>query len=130
MNDLNSVTLVGRLTRDPELRATSGGTSVCSLRLAVNDSVKDQSSGEWKDRAGFFDVDVFGARGETCVKYLVRGSQVAVLGKLRWREWEKDGQKRQAVSVVGDHVQFTSRREETPASVNEGSDGADDDIPF
>ena len=62
---INSVVIVGNLTRDPELRATPSGTSVCSLRIAVNDRVKDQTTGEWGDKANYFDVDVFGGQGET-----------------------------------------------------------------
>lgn len=109
---INSVVLVGNLTRDPELRATPSGTSVCSLRVAVNDRVKDPTSGEWGDKPNYFDVDVFGGQGERCAQYLARGRQVAIAGRLRWREWEtQDGQKRQAVSIVADNVQFIGPRE-------------------
>ena len=109
---INSVVIVGNLTRDPELRATPSGTSVCSLRVAVNDRVKDPNTGEWGDKANYFDVDVFGGQGERCAQYLARGRQVAVSGRLRWREWEtQDGQKRQAVSILADNVQFIGPRE-------------------
>lgn len=109
---INSVVIVGNLTRDPELRGTPGGTSVCSLRVAVNDRVKDPTTGEWGDKANYFDVDVFGGQGERCAQYLARGRQVAVSGRLRWREWEtQDGQKRQAVSIVADNVQFIGPRD-------------------
>ncbi len=109
---VNVVVLVGNLTRDPELRATGGGTSVCSLRVAVNDRVKDPTSGEWGDKPNYFDVDVFGAQGERCAQYLAKGRQIAVEGRLRWREWEsQDGQKRSAVSVVANNVQFIGPRE-------------------
>jgi single-strand DNA-binding protein len=109
---INSVVLVGNLTRDPELRATPSGTSVCSLRVAVNDRVKDPTTGEWGDKPNYFDVDVFGGQGERCAQYLARGRQVAIAGRLRWREWEtQDGQKRQAVSIVADNVQFIGPRE-------------------
>lgn len=109
---INSVVIVGNLTRDPELRATPSGTSVCSLRVAVNDRVKDPTTGEWGDKANYFDVDVFGGQGERCAQWLSRGRQVAVSGRLRWREWEaQDGQKRQAVSIVADNVQFIGPRE-------------------
>ena len=70
---INSVVIVGNLTRDPELRATPSGTSVCSLRIAVNDRVKDPTSGEWGDKPNYFDVDVFGGQGERCAQYLARG---------------------------------------------------------
>jgi len=109
---INRVVIVGNLTRDPELRALPSGTSVCSLRIAVNDRVKDQATGEWTDKANYFDVDVFGGQGERCAQWLSRGRQVAVEGRLRWREWEtQDGQKRQAVSIAADNVQFIGPRE-------------------
>lgn len=109
---INSVVIVGNLTRDPELRATPSGTSVCALRIAVNDRVKDPNTGEWGDKPNYFDVDVFGGQGERCAQWLSRGRQVAVSGRLRWREWEtQDGQKRQSVSIVADNVQFIGPRE-------------------
>lgn len=118
---INSVVIVGNLTRDPELRATPSGTSVCSLRVAVNDRVKDPNTGEWGDKANYFDVDVFGGQGERCAQYLARGRQVAVSGRLRWREWEtQDGQKRQAVSILADNVQFIGPREGAGGSGSQG----------
>lgn len=109
---INSVIVIGNLTRDPELKATPSGTSVCSLRIAVNDQVKDQSSGEWVEKANYFTVDVFGRQAETCAQYLTRGRQVAVSGRLRWRQWEtQEGQKREAVSIAADRVQFIGPRE-------------------
>ncbi len=144
---INRVILIGNLTRDPETRQ-AGSTTVCTLRLAVNDRVKDQSSGEWGDRPNYFDVDVFGSQGELCGKYLAKGRQVAVEGKLRWREWEtQDGQKRSAVSVVADNVQFIGPREggapqggapresggarfAPPADVAYADFAGDDDIPL
>jgi single-strand DNA-binding protein len=149
---VNVVVLVGNLTRDPELRALPSGNSVCSLRIAVTDQVKDQATGEWTDKPNYFSVDVFGRQAETCAQYLARGRQVAIQGRLRWREWEtQDGQKREAVSVAADRVQFIGPREgggagaynappqrgqgapfnkeglEEPAS---GDFAEDDDIPF
>jgi single-strand DNA-binding protein len=108
---INRVVLVGNLTRDPEMRVTPSGTSICQLRIAVNDRVKDPSTGEWGDRANYFDVNVFGAQGERCGQWLARGRQVAIEGRLRWSEWEKEGQKRQKVDVVADNVQFIGPRE-------------------
>jgi len=109
---VNVVVLVGNLTRDPELRATPGGTSVCRLGLAVNERTKDPATGEWGERPNYFDIDVFGAQGESCAQYLTKGRQVAVEGRLRWRSWEtQEGQKRSAVSVVANSVQFIGPRE-------------------
>ena len=109
---VNVVVLVGNLTRDPELRATGGGTSVCRLGLAVNERTKDPTTGEWGERPNYFDIDVFGAQGENCAQYLSKGRQVAVEGRLRWRSWETpEGQKRSAVSVVANSVQFIGPRD-------------------
>ena len=103
---INRVVLVGRLTRDPELRALPSGTSVCGLRIACNSTRRD-ADGEFTDRPNFFDVNVYGAAGESVSRYMQRGSRVAVDGRLEWREWESaDQQKRQAVSIVADTVQF------------------------
>lgn len=109
---VNVVVLVGNLTRDPELRATPGGTSVCRLGLAVNERSKDATTGEWGERPNYFDIDVFGAMGENCAQYLTKGRQVAIEGRLRWRSWESpEGQKRSAVSVVANNVQFIGPRD-------------------
>ncbi|MCW3020243.1 MAG: single-strand binding protein [Solirubrobacterales bacterium] len=103
---INRVVLVGRLTRDPELRALPSGTSVCGLRIACNSSYKD-ADGELVERPNFFDVSAYGAAGESVSRYMRRGSRVAVDGRLEWREWETaEQERRQAVSVVADTVQF------------------------
>src|SRR6185369_12990735 len=100
------VVLVGRLTRDPELRSLPSGRSVCSLRIACNSSRKD-ADGAYQERPNYFDVSVFGAAGESVDQYTHKGSRVAVDGRLEWREWETaEQQKRQAVSIVADVVQF------------------------
>src|SRR5207248_8742566 len=105
--NINRVVLTGNLTRDPELRSTSGGTSDCSLRSACNTRRRDPGSGEWVDKPNYFDVTVWGAQGENCANYLAKGRPVAVDGRLEWREWEAQaGSMRQAVEVVADTVQF------------------------
>ncbi len=144
---INRVVLVGNLTRDPELRHTPGGTAVCSLRVAVNDRRKDES-GSWTDYPNYFTVSVFGNQAESCATYLSKGRPVAIDGRLRWREWESDGGKREAVEVVADSVQFLGSRgdgegggagggggrEFVPATATAESTadfgGTDDDIPF
>jgi single-strand DNA-binding protein len=142
--NINRVVLTGNLTRDPELRSTSSGMSVCSLRVACNTRRKDQSTGDWVDKPNFFDVTVWGAQGENCARFLSKGRPVAIDGRLEWREWEaQDGSKRQAVEIVADTVQFLGGRQDAeggaPAYVPAGaaSSGddfpaspADDDIPF
>lgn len=148
---VNVVVLVGNLTRDPELRAMPSGTSVCRLGLAVNERTKDPATGEWGERPNYFDIDVFGGQGESCAQYLTKGRQIAVEGRLRWRSWEtQEGQKRSAVSVVANNVQFIGPREGGAggsyggdsqgggAAFNKGGlepdvshgESADDDIPF
>jgi single-strand DNA-binding protein len=103
---INRVVLVGRLTRDPELRALPSGVSVSSLRVACNSSRRDVD-GNYQERPNFFDVSVYGASAESVSRYMHKGSRVAVDGRLEWREWETaDEQKRQAVSVVADTIQF------------------------
>jgi single-strand DNA-binding protein len=103
---INRVVLVGRLTRDPELRALPSGVSVCSLRLACNSSRRDLE-GNYQERPNFFDVSVYGASAESLSRYTRKGSRIAVDGRLEWREWETaEQQRRQAVSVVGDTIQF------------------------
>ena len=111
--NINRVTITGNLTKDPELRSTPSGTSVCKLRVAVNSRRKDSASGEWVAKPNYFDVTVFGGQGENCSTYLSKGRPVAVEGRLDWREWEaKDGSgKRQAVSIIANSVQFLGSRD-------------------
>jgi single-strand DNA-binding protein len=150
--NINRVTITGNLTKDPELRNTPSGTSVCKLRVAVNSRRKD-SSGEWVDKPNYFDVTVWGAQGENCANYLYKGRPVAVDGRLDWREWEaQDGSKRQNVEIIAESVQFLGARDDNPGGGQNGiqsrsdvpadtsdfegekagvaSGGADDDIPF
>ncbi len=107
------VTLVGNLTRDPELRQTPQGTSVCQLGVAVNSSYKD-ASGQWVEKPNFFDVVVWGQQGENCARYLTKGRQVAVDGRLDQRSWEaQDGSRRSKVEIVADTVMFIGGSGET-----------------
>ncbi len=103
---INRVVLVGRLTRDPELRSLPSGVSVCGLRIACSSSRKD-AEGDYHERPNYFDVSVYGGSAESVSRYMRKGSRVAIDGRLEWREWETaDQQKRQAVSIVADTVQF------------------------
>jgi len=104
--NINRVILTANLTKDPELRQTPSGTSVCKLRVACNTRRKD-GSGQWVDKPNYFDVTIWGAQGENCANYLSKGRAVAIDGRLEWREWEsQEGQKRQAVEIVAESVQF------------------------
>ena len=110
--NINRVVLTGNLTADPELRPLPSGTSVGRLRLAVNTRRKNSQTGEWEEKANYFDVTVWGAQAENCAQYLAKGRPVAIDGRLEWREWEQDGQKRQAVQVIAENVQFLGGREQ------------------
>jgi len=154
--NINRVVMTGNLTRDPELRSLPSGMSVCSLRIACNTRRKG-ASGEWEDKPNYFDVTVWGAQGENCARYLAKGRPVAIDGRLEWREFEtREGQRRQAIDIIADSVQFLGGRDDAgagngfsgpSASVAGGGDvpiddrdfqsapvapasTADDDIPF
>jgi single-strand DNA-binding protein len=126
---INRVVLVGRLTRDPELRGLPSGSSVCSLRIACNSRRRD-ADGEFLERPNFFDVSVFGAAGESVSQYMRRGSRVAIDGRLEWREWETaEQERRQAVSIIADTVQFLdSPSERTQAGASGETQDDDDDV--
>ena len=154
MANINRVVLVGNLTRDPELRNTPSGMSVCSLRIAGNTRRKDNATGQWTEKPNYFDVTVWGAQGQNCERYLSKGRPIAVDGRLQWREWtDKEGNKRQSVDIVADSVQFLGGRDEAgngngfsssshaqesdvPIDTGDfertpvGAAGGDDDIPF
>ncbi len=109
-SNINSVVVTGNLTRDPELRHLNSGTAVCKLRVAVNTRRKDGN--EWVDKPNYFDVTVWGAQGENCATYLSKGRPVAIQGRLEWREWQNDnGDKRQAVEIIAESVQFLGSRD-------------------
>jgi single-strand DNA-binding protein len=144
--NINRVVLTGNLTRDPELRTTPSGTSVCSLRIASNTRRKD-GSGNWVEKPNFFDVTVWGAQGENCANYLSKGRPIALDGRLEWREWEdQNGNKRQSVDIIADSVQFLGSREgaenggrftpqtDVPADTGDfaraSAASTEDDIPF
>ena len=109
MADINRVVISGRLTRDPELRNTAGGTSVLGFGGAVNDRRRNQQTGQWEDYANFIDCTMFGARAESLSHILSKGMLVCVEGRLRWSSWERDGQKRSKIEVIVDELVLPSR---------------------
>lgn len=118
---INRVNISGNLTRDPELRTTQGGSQVLGFGVAVNDRRRNPQTGEWEDYPNYVDCTVFGARAEPLSRFLSKGSKVAIEGKLRWSQWEKDGQKRSKIEVIVDEVEFMSgRREQDGPRANGG----------
>ena len=102
---INQVILMGNLTRDPELRTTPSGQSVCSFSLAVNRSWQCQD-GSQQDAVDYFDITAWGKLGELVNQYLSKGRKCLVQGRLSQRSWEQDGQKRSKVEVVASDVTF------------------------
>lgn len=137
---INRTVISGNLTRDPELRTTQGGNPVLSMSVAVNDSRKNQSTGEWEDYVNFFDCTMFGNRAKGVAKYLSKGSRVTIDGKLRWSQWERDGQKRSKVEVIVQDIDLGPAKpssvdgdKQSGIAIDPGIDMpplADEDIPF
>ena len=139
---INRVVISGNLTRDPELRATTSGTSVLSLGVAVNDRRRNQQTGEWEDYPNYIDCTMIGARAEGIHRYLSKGTKVAIEGKLRWSQWERDGQKRSKIEVIVDEIEFMTSRDNASRPAAQPMQSApmaapvvdasvdDEDIPF
>ena len=154
LDNINRVIITGNLTRDPEL----GRCRERHRRLHAADRVQrppqERREGQWEDQPNYFDVTVWAQQGENCHRYLTKGRAVAVDGRLRWREWTtQEGQKRQAVDIIADSVQFLGGRDdagngngfsssvraaESDVPIDTGdfetapvaAGAADDDIPF
>ena len=147
MASFNKVILAGNLTRDVEVRFTSGGTAVTEVGLAVNDRVK--KNGEWTDETTFVDVTMWGRTAEVAGEYLSKGSNILIEGRLKLDQWEKDGQKHYKLRVAAEKMQMLGSRGEggggnsgggnsggSSRRASQQSDGggygtpSDDDIPL
>lgn len=142
MNDLNHVVLIGRLTRDAEIRYTQGGMAITGFSIAVNRRIK--KGDQWQDEANFFDCTLFGKSAESMTKYLTKGQQIAVDGELKQDRWEKNGEKHTRIQIVCNSVQLLGGKRDSqqsndqpPSSVSEMGDNSphytqsfEDDIPF
>jgi single-strand DNA-binding protein len=106
MSDLNRVILIGRLTRDAELKFTASGQAVCKFSIAVNR--KKKNGDQWEDEANFFDIVLWGRQGESLNQYLLKGKQVGVSGELRQERWQDrdSGQARSKVEIVASNIQL------------------------
>ena len=140
MTDINSVTLVGRLTRESELKMTGSGFAIVTFSLAVNRSKKEQN-GSWQDKASFFDCKILGKRGESLSQYLTKGQQVSVQGYLDQESWESNGQKRSKVIVMAENISLLGNKSTPQASQGQRynnppkqtykpNNDFSDDIPF
>jgi single-strand DNA-binding protein len=121
---MNKIFLIGNLGRDPELRVTPTGVQVCTFTLATGERRKDPTTSQWVDHTEWHNVICFGKAAELCSKYLKKGSQVFVEGRLQTRKWvDQSGVQRQTTEVVASNVRFLSR-----ASATEPSFSEDDEI--
>lgn len=140
-NDINHVTIVGRLTRDAETSYLPSGAAVAKISIAVNRSRKNGD--QWVEEVSYFDSAIFGKTAENLKPYLSKGKQIGLEGHLKQDRWEKDGQKFSRVSIIADNVQLLGGRsngggsgygEDASAPTVEqspqGGDGYPDDIPF
>jgi single-strand DNA-binding protein len=148
MADLNHVVLIGRLTRDAELKYTASGQAVCKFSIAVNRRKKNGD--QWEDEANFFDIVLWGRQGESLHPYLTKGKMVGVDGELRQDRWQQDGQNRSRIEIVANFLQLLggggsassgdrqSYQNTAPAETQQEAasysspkdDGFTDDIPF
>lgn len=141
MADINHVVLVGRLTRDAQLKYTNSGVAISTFAVAINRRIKQGD--RWTDEAHFFDITLFGKQAEAINQYLRKGNQVAIEGELRQDRWEQDGQKRSKIVIVANNIQLLGNRpagtvdrgaplpeEEVPPVENGATGTFEDDIPF
>lgn len=108
MASFNSVVLLGNCTRDIEMKYTQGGTAVCDIGLAVNERVKKND--QWVDEPCFVDCTCFGRTAEIAGEFIEKGSPVLVSGRLKYEQWEADGQKRSKLKVLVDRLQLITTR--------------------
>lgn len=134
---INQVSITGNLTRDPELRSTTGGTAVLSFGIAVNDRRKN-ASGQWDEVPNFFECVTFGNRATALSDILTKGMKVAIAGKLHYSSWEKDGQKHSKVDIIANEIELMQNRkpQQEPQQAQAFApqpptmDVYDEDIPF
>lgn len=149
--DINSVVLIGRLTRDAELRYSNSGTAICKFSIALTTSRKQGD--QWVEDSNFFDAVLMGRRAEALHKYMVKGKQIGIQGELRQSRWEQDGQRRSRVEIFVNDVNllgggqagqggggYGGGASQAPQSGGPGQDSApyepgsgsdfEDDVPF
>ena len=123
MAGVNKVILVGNLARDPEIRYTQDGSAVANFSIATTDRWKDKNSGEQKEKTEFHRVVVFSSLAEVCGKYLHKGKQVYIEGKLQTRQWESDGVTRYTTEIVVSNMQMLGKKESGGSQQSQGQSG-------
>jgi len=123
MADLNHVVLIGRLTREAELKYTAGGQAVCKFSIAVNRRKK--TGDQWEDEANFFDIVVWGKQGESLHPYLIKGKMVGVDGELRQDRWQQDGQNRSKIEIIANYIQLLGGQGSGSSGSSERNDRSD-----
>ncbi|MGE5862391.1 MAG: single-stranded DNA-binding protein [Nitrososphaerales archaeon] len=133
MSDINSTIIVGRLTRDIELKYTTRGTAIGKMGIAVNESVKKNEV--WENEVSFFNITIIGKMAESLRPYLLKGTQIGIQGKLKQNRWEQNGQTKSSIDIIATSIQLLSSKGK--AASNEGKQqenninaGYEDDIPF
>jgi single-strand DNA-binding protein len=132
---INKVIAIGNLGKDPETKYLPSGAAVCNFSIAVSENWKDKQTGEQKERTEWINVEVWGNSAEACQKYLNKGSQCYIEGKLQTDMWEKDGEKKYRTKVRADSVQFlgsagAGQRGASAPAAPAADQQFDDDIPF
>lgn len=143
MAGINKVILLGNLGKDPEVRYLEGGTAVANFSIATSESYKDKTTGEKKTVTEWHNVVLWRGLAEIAEKYLKKGNQVYIEGKLRTRKWQdKDGNNRYTTEIVGDNMQMLGKKEDSPLTNNDappassapivesGNNNVEDDLPF
>lgn len=137
---INRACISGNLGGDPELRTTASGMAIMSFSVAVTDRRKNNQTGQWEDYTNWVGCTMFGTRAQNIQQYLSQGTHVTIDGKLRWSQWERDGQKRSKIEIIVDDIDFTGNRKggsQTPPAeacsapaIDASTSVYDDDIPF
>lgn len=122
---MNSVILIGNLTRDPELRYSTGGnqTAICRFTVAVNDRRRNSQTQEWEDNPSFIPIVVFGKQAENCDRYLAKGRKVAVMGRIQTGSYEKDGRTVYTTEVIANNVEFLGSSQQSQGQSSFGQQG-------
>ena len=113
-DDINSVVLVGRIVRDCELKYSKTGSPIVNMSIAVNHTKKDGD--EYVDEASFFDLVLFGKRGEALSQYLLKGSQISIIGKLKQERWSKDGENKSKINIIVENIQLLGSKNNSQSS--------------